>query len=89
MVFKPQDVKIDRRTGLVKSTHGISVDSDSHRVADFGGAYLIGSMPDELSIIQRGRRDTHYEIVPSEPVTPEKYQELLDQIDLVLYQKGS
>jgi hypothetical protein len=80
--FKPHELKIDRRTGLVSPTHGVSVDADADRVAAFGGAYLVRSIPNGLTIIQRGRRRTHYEIVATQPVTPARYQQLLDQIRL-------
>lgn len=85
LTYKPHEVKIDRRTGFVKTMHGISVDADARRVASFGGAFLVRGLPDGLTIVQRGQRSTHYEIVATEPVTPEGYQELLDQIDLELF----
>jgi len=82
--FKRHEVKIDRRTGLVKTTHGISVDAEPARVAKFGGAYEVRGLPEGLTIVQRGQRSTHYEIVPTVPLTPERYQELLDQVELKL-----
>jgi hypothetical protein len=85
LTFKPHEVKIDRRTGLLKTTHGISVDADARRVARFGGAYVVRGLPNGLTIVQRGRHSTHFEIVPTEPITPERYQDLLDQIDLELF----
>jgi hypothetical protein len=85
--FKPHEVKIDPKTRLVKITHGISVDADADRVANFGGAYRVRGLPAGLTIVQRGQRSAHYEIVPIVPVTPDRYQELLDQVDLELFQE--
>ncbi len=68
--------------GQVQPTHGVSLDTDTARVARFGGARRVVSVPDELQIIQRGRRDTHFEIVPKQPMTPDRYQELVNQVKL-------
>jgi hypothetical protein len=84
LVFQPHEVKIDKGTGLLKTTYGVSVDADATRVVHFGGAYHVVALPDELTIIQRGRRAQHYEIVPAVPITPERYQELLNQVELEL-----
>jgi hypothetical protein len=40
------------------------------------------SVPDELQIIQRGKRRIHFEIVAKTPMTPERYQELVRQVVL-------
>ena len=67
-------------SGLVKPTHGPSLDVDSAVVQKFGGAYQIKSIPPELKIIQRGNRMTHCEVVPRAPMTAEEFQRLLKQI---------
>lgn len=85
LVFQPHEVRIDKRTGLIKTTHGVSVDADAKRVASFGGAYKVQALPEGLTIIQRGRRAEHYEIVPAAPVTLGRYQELLDEVELELF----
>lgn len=82
LTFKLHEVILDRRTGLLKTTHGVSVDAAPEHVAQFGGAYVVRGLPEGLKIIQRGRRPTHYEIVPTFPVTPDQYQSLLDQVEL-------
>ena len=64
LVFQPHEVKIDKSTGLLKTTHGVSVDADVMRVVPFGGAYRVRALPDGLAIIQRGGRAEHFEIVP-------------------------
>ena len=82
MTIKPGDIKVDRLTGQVEPTHGLSLDTDPASLARFGGAYKVKSVPDELQIMQRGRRDTHFEIVPKHPMSPDNYQELVSQIVL-------
>jgi len=47
-----------------------------------GGAHQIMSIPDGLEIIQRGARASHYEIVPSRPMTVEQFQSLLNRIEV-------
>ena len=84
LTFRPYEVRLDKQTGMVLPSHGISVDSEPENVVKFGGAYLVKAIPHELTIVQRGRRESHYEIVALSPVPPERYQELLDQIDLEL-----
>ncbi len=37
--------------------------------------------PDELQIIQQGKDAGHYGITARQPVTPERFQELLDQVE--------
>ncbi|KYC39841.1 hypothetical protein WA1_28130 [Scytonema hofmannii PCC 7110] len=65
-IAKLNEVKIDRNTGFVKPTNGISVHLDPNKVRRFGGAYKIISLPNTLTMIQRGRDPQHYEIVPNE-----------------------
>jgi hypothetical protein len=87
LTFKPHEVKIDRRTGRLKLTHGVSVDSEASRVVEYGGAYAVRDIPSGLRIIQRGQRTSHFEIVPVFSVTPEQYQLLLDQVVLELVEE--
>jgi len=81
MKVEPTHIRIDPETGLVKSTHGLSLDTDSGALARFGATPKIKRIPPELKIIQRGGRDTHFEVVPREPMTPARYQELVDRIE--------
>jgi hypothetical protein len=48
----------------------------------FGGAFLVESIPPELKVVQRGRRLGHFEIVSRQAVTPERFQELANQVKL-------
>jgi RHS repeat-associated protein len=77
------DVKVDSQTGLVQPGRGVSVNADPAAVEKFGGAYKVESVPEELEIIQRGGNPNHYEIAPRQPMTMERYQELLNQVKLV------
>ena len=78
--IKSGEIKIDSATGMVKDTHGISLDVNPNTVSKFGGAYKIDSLPDGLKIIQRGTRAEHFEIVPTRPMTVDEIQGLLNQI---------
>lgn len=50
-------------------------------VARFGGAHRVTHIPAELKIIQRGSRIEHFEVVPRQPMTEGKFQQLLDAIE--------
>ena len=78
--LKPGEIKIDKATGMVKDTHGVSLDINPDTVSKFGGAYKIDSLPDGLKIIQRGSRAEHFEIVPTKPMTVDEFQGLLNKI---------
>jgi len=75
---KPGEFRIDSETGFVKSTHGVSVFDNPESLSSRGfDPYEIdaGSVPDELTFIQRGKDPAHYEIVPrpGANLTPEQY----------------
>jgi hypothetical protein len=80
---KSFEVKIDRASGLVQSTHGISVFSTPDHLERFGGAYRLTNVPEVLLIIQRGRDPTHFEVVPAYPMTLAEYEMALSKIVLV------
>jgi hypothetical protein len=44
-------IQVDPVTGLVKLTHGLSLDLDPAAMQRFGGAFLVESVPPELKII--------------------------------------
>ena len=79
----PQDVKVDPRTGLLRTTHGVSVYDRPDNLGRFGGAHQVTSVPPNLQIVQRGRDPHHYEIVPTIPMTLPEYEEALRQIVLI------
>ncbi len=80
---RPREVRIDPVTGLVQTTHGISVFDRPDNLERFGGAHEVVSVPANLRIIQRGRDPHHFEIVPAVPMTPAEYEVALQQIVLV------
>jgi hypothetical protein len=80
---RPQDVRIDPATGLLLTTHGVSVFDRPDGLDRFGGAYRVTAIPDTLRIIQRGRNLHHFEIVPAQPMAQVDYEDALSQIVLV------
>ncbi|WP_217208954.1 polymorphic toxin-type HINT domain-containing protein [Streptomyces sp. AC550_RSS872] len=86
-VPSPRDYKVDRETGFVRETHGVSVFDNPGSVTSNGFVpHMIdqSSLPDTLRIIQRGRDPRHFEIVPAPgaDLTPERYAEELAKIRL-------
>ena len=49
----------------------------------FGGAWRVTDLLEELTIIQRGRDPTHFEIVPAYPMALAEYEMALSKIVLV------
>ncbi len=81
---RPDEVRRDRITNLLKTTRGVSVYNrlDHPNLMAHGGGYLVSSIPAGLKVIQAGRDPDHHEIVPEAPMTFEEYADLLDQITL-------
>jgi RHS repeat-associated protein len=77
---KPGDIKIDKETGLVKTTHGVSLEVHPANAEKFGTPYKIESIPKGLKIEQRGQRLDHFEIMPAKPMKLEEFQMLLNQV---------
>jgi hypothetical protein len=80
---RPGEVRIDPATGLVRTTHGISVYDRPDGLDRFGGPYEVTQLPVTLRIIQRGKDPHHHEIVAASPMTPEDYETELARIVLV------
>ncbi len=76
------DVLIERSTGLLRTDRGISLFDDPAKVERFGAAYRVESFPEGLKMQQRGRDPGHYELMPAEPMTFERYVSLLKQVVL-------
>jgi RHS repeat-associated protein len=74
------EVKFDKQTGMVLPQRGVSTNTDPAKVVKYGGAYRIQSLPKGLQFRQVGSDPGHYEIIPSEAMPWERYDELLDQI---------
>ncbi|MET0638335.1 MAG: RHS repeat-associated core domain-containing protein, partial [Chitinophagaceae bacterium] len=77
-----RDIKVDPQTGLVKTTHGLSVHTNPGNVSKFGGAFKVISIPSQLKIIQRGNDANHFEIVPVKEMSKEVFQNYLDKIKI-------
>jgi hypothetical protein len=56
------------------------VNKDPGGLDRFGGAQQIRGLPNGLKIVQRGANPNHYEIVPTEPMSPADYQQLLNKV---------
>jgi len=80
---RPHDVRVDPVTGLLRTTHGVSVFDRPDGLDRFGGAHRLEGLPESLHVIQRGRDAHHFEIVPAVPMTRAEYEEALRQINLV------
>ena len=70
-------------TGLLRTTHGVSVYDRPDNLDRFGGAFQVTALPDTLQIVQRGRDPHHHEIVPTAPMTFDEYAQALSQITLL------
>ena len=84
-VPRENEFRVDRETGLVRPTHGVSVFDNPQSVISRGfEPHEIdpATIPDNLTFIQRGEDLAHYEIVPrpGANLTPERYICALGQI---------
>jgi len=84
-VPRPNEFKVDPKTGFVKDTHGVSVFDNAESVASKGfEAHVVdqSSIPDTLRIIQRGADPRHFEIVPKPGanLTPQQFIEACSSI---------
>ncbi|OQY44163.1 MAG: hypothetical protein DRR08_29335 [Candidatus Parabeggiatoa sp. nov. 2] len=80
---KPHEYKIDKNTGMVKPTHGISVFDNPHSLENKGftpNLLDLASVPKTLQIKQRGSDPHHSEIMPLKSMQIEPYKEALRQI---------
>jgi hypothetical protein len=68
--------------GLLRTTHGLSLDISAEAMSRFGGAFRIQSIPADLKVIQRGNKLGHFEVVPRIPMSLDRYKELVAQIIL-------
>lgn len=77
------DIRIDKKTGLlVPEKTGLSLNVDQQKLLGrFGTAPRVKSIPDELHILQQGGDLGHYGISPKVPMTPERFQELLNLVE--------
>jgi hypothetical protein len=82
---RPNDYKVDPKTGYVKDSHGVSIFDNPISVEGKGfvpNEINMDSVPNTLRIIQRGSDLRHFEIVPAPGanLTPGQYAEELSKI---------
>ena len=82
---RPNDFKVDLKTGYVKDTHGVSIFNNPSSISSKGFIpYKLdpASISNQLRIIQRGKDINHYEITPrpGSNLTPEQYIKLCSGI---------
>jgi hypothetical protein len=82
LAARPIDVIINRGTGLVSPTRGVSVFDRADGLDRFGGAYEAGPIPQSLKIVKTGRDPHHYEIAPAYEMTFDEYAAELAKISL-------
>ena len=83
LVPHPDEVKVDQASGLLRTSHGVSVFDRPENLERFGGPYRVTNVPAELRVIQRGRDPHHHEIVPAHPMTMTEFEEALRKIILI------
>jgi hypothetical protein len=76
------EVRTDPATGLLRTTHGISVYDRPDGLDRFGGTYRLDAIPSSLRVVQRGKDPHHYEVVPAFPMTAAEYEDALAKIVL-------
>jgi hypothetical protein len=74
------EVKI--KNGKVQPIRGVSLELDAAEAAHHGAPHQVKSIPDELEIVQRGRRSSHHELRPIAEMPVERFDELLKQVVL-------
>jgi hypothetical protein len=72
------EVKI--RKGMVQPTRGVSLELDPADAAKHGVPHRVRSIPDELEIVQQGKRPGHHEIRPKVEMSVQRFEELLKQV---------
>ena len=80
--FKPKyDMgEVKMKDGLVQPTRGVSLELDIADARKHGTPHRLVSIPNELEIVQQGKRLGHHEIRPKVAMTKERFEELLGQI---------
>jgi len=76
------DVIINRKTGLVLPTRGVSVFDIPDGLGRFGGAYEVGLIPPALWVVKTGKSPHHFEIAPAFEMSFEQYEAELATIAL-------
>jgi hypothetical protein len=74
------EVKI--KNGQVQPIRGVSLELDPADAAKHGVPHRVKSIPEELEIVQQGKRLGHHEIRPKIAMPVERFEELLKQVAL-------
>jgi hypothetical protein len=74
------EVKV--KNGMVQPIRGPSLELDPADAARHGVPHRVKSVPDELEIVQQGRRPGHHEIRPKTAMPVERFEQLLKQVAL-------
>jgi len=81
--FAPRLGEYKVQDGLVQPTHGVSVFDNPNSVTSKGfdpHQIDINTVPDTLTIRQRGNDSKHFEIMPKQAMPEEEYKSALDKI---------
>jgi len=83
---RPNDYKVDPKSGVVKDSHGVSVFDNPASVSKNGFTpHRVdeSTIPSELRVIQRGSDPSHFEIVPrpGANLTPAQFAACLSRIE--------
>ena len=73
---------MERSTGVLRTDRGISLFDDVAKAVRFGIAYQVEFLPEGLKVQQRGRDASHYELMPAEAMTFERYVALRREVVL-------
>ncbi len=68
--------------GMVQPIRDVPLEHDPADAARHGAPLRVKSIPDELEIVQQGRRTEHHEIRPKVEMPVERFEELLRQVVL-------
>ena len=74
------EVKV--KNGMVQPIRGVSLELNAADAAKQGVPHRVKSIPDELEIVQQGKRPGHHEIRPKVEMPVERFEELLKQVVL-------
>jgi hypothetical protein len=74
------EVKV--KNGMVQPIRGISLELDSADAAKHDVPHQVKSIPDELEIVQLGKRAGHHELRPKVEMPVARFEELLKQVVL-------
>ena len=74
------EVKI--KNGKVQPIRGVSLELDAADARKHGVPHRVKSIPDELEIVQQGRRPGHHELRPKVEMPVDRFEEVLKQVVL-------